>query len=736
MKELKPSAHGFKFFMDANINFVNLIAEELNLKPEQVGAVLKLFDEGCTVPFIARYRKEATGSLDEVLITAVRDKNLKLIELNKRRDAILKSLQERGLLTQELEQNVLTAQNLTQLEDLYLPFRPKRRTRALIAIENGLKPLAELIFNQDLDFNPEQAANNFINENIKDVDDALSGACDIIAEQVSEDSDARYAMRKLFARRAILKSTCVKGKESDQEALNYKDYFEYARQAASMPSHQVLAIFRGEREGFLNVTAAPPDDSEAIAILKSRFIKNNSQAARLAALAIEDSYKRLLKSSIETELRNALKKRADLEAIKIFAGNLRELLMAAPLGQKAVLAIDPGIRTGCKVVCLDAQGKLLYHTVIFINNNNLLQAAEIIKELINKYKPEAIAIGNGTAGRETESFIRDLNLENIIVASVNESGASVYSASEAARRELGEYDVTVRGAVSIGRRLIDPMAELVKIEPKSIGVGQYQHDVDQKELKQALDDIVISCVNAVGVNVNTASPEILAYISGLNKNTASQIIKYRDENGAFKSRDELKKVPRLGPKSFEQCAGFLRILNSENVLDASAVHPENYKLVEQMAASLNCSVKDLIKKPELRLKLKANLDKFIIKDKVGLPTLQDILSELERPGRDPRAEFKVFNFSPDVHDISDLKPGMILPGIITNVTAFGAFIDIGVHQDGLIHVSKIADKFIDNASAYLKPGQQINAALITDVDANRRRISLSLRKSDLNKYKN
>ncbi|MBQ8691559.1 MAG: helix-hairpin-helix domain-containing protein, partial [Synergistaceae bacterium] len=596
--------------MDANINFINLIAEELNLKPEQVGAVLKLFDEGCTVPFIARYRKEATGSLDEVLITAVRDKNLKLIELNKRRDAILKSLQERGLLTQELEQNILTAQSLTQLEDLYLPFRPKRRTRALIAIENGLKPLAELIFNQDLDFNPEQAANNFINENIKDVDDALSGACDIIAEQVSEDSDARYAMRKLFARRAILKSTCVKGKESDQEALNYKDYFEYARQAASMPSHQVLAIFRGEREGFLNVTAAPPDDSEAIAILKSRFIKNNSQAARLAALAIEDSYKRLLKSSIETELRNALKKRADLEAIKIFAGNLRELLMAAPLGQKAVLAIDPGIRTGCKVVCLDAQGKLLYHTVIFINNNNLLQAAEIIKELINKYKPEAIAIGNGTAGRETESFIRDLNLENIIVASVNESGASVYSASEAARRELGEYDVTVRGAVSIGRRLIDPMAELVKIEPKSIGVGQYQHDVDQKELKQALDDIVISCVNAVGVNVNTASPEILAYISGLNKNTASQIIKYRDENGAFKSRDELKKVPRLGPKSFEQCAGFLRILNSENVLDASAVHPENYKLVEQMAASLNCSVKDLIKKPELRLKLKANLDKF------------------------------------------------------------------------------------------------------------------------------
>ena len=716
-----------------NENNINLIAGELNLKPEQVSAVLKLFDEGCTVPFIARYRKELTGSLDEVAITLIRDKNLKLIELNKRREAILTSLKERELLTQELEQNILNANSLTLLEDIYMPYKPKRRTRALIAAEKGLKPLAELIIKQDLNFNPEFAANNFINENVKDIDEALNGACDIIAEQVSEDLDARHDIRKLFARKAVLKSNLVKAKADDEEALNYKDYFEYSKLAASMPSHQVLAIFRGEREGFLSVTAAPIDDAEAIAILKSRFIKNNSLAARLTAQAIEDSYKRLLKNSLENELRNALKKRADLEAIKIFAENLHEVLMAAPLGQKSVLAIDPGIRTGCKVVCLDAQGKLLYHTVIFINNNN---AAQIIKDLVSKYKIEAIAIGNGTAGRETESFIRNLNLDNIIIASVNESGASVYSASETARRELGEYDVTVRGAASIGRRLMDPMAELVKIDPKSIGVGQYQHDVDQKELKQALDDVVISCVNSVGVNVNTASPEILSYISGLNKSTVIEIIKYRDANGAFKSREELKKVPRLGPKSFEQCAGFLRITNGKNILDASAVHPENYKLVERMAKSLDCEVKDLIKNSELRAKLNLKLNDFIDEDnQVGLPTLKDILAELERPGRDPRSEFKAFNFDPNVHEIKDLKAGMILPGIITNVTAFGAFVDVGVHQDGLIHVSKISDKFISNASAYLKPGQQVQAAVL-EVDERRRRISLSIKKSDLDKFKN
>ncbi|MBR1671875.1 MAG: RNA-binding transcriptional accessory protein [Fretibacterium sp.] len=724
--------------LPASLNIPELIAKELKVGAGQVRAVLSLFEEGCTVPFIARYRKEATGSLDETVITAIRDRNEKLAELDKRRTAILTSLTERELLTDGLRAAVLGAATLTALEDIYLPYRPKRRTRASIAAEKGLKPLADLLLEQDPALDPQSAARAFVNEakdtedpdqprGVSNINEALAGALDIIAERVSEDIDARQETRRLFARRAVFTSACVKGKEEDEEAQKYRDYFDWEEPAAAMPSHRVLALLRGEREGFLNLSAVPPEE-EALSLLKRRFVRGAGEASRLVASAVEDGYRRLLKNSMENELRAALKRRADAEAIHVFAENVREVLMSAPMGQKATLAIDPGIRTGCKVVCLDRQGGLLDHTVIYLHASERQReaAAETVRGLVRKYAIEAIAVGNGTAGREAEAFVRALGLP-LTIASVNESGASIYSASEAARREFPDQDVTVRGAVSIGRRLMDPMAELVKIDPKSIGVGQYQHDVDQKALKQALDDVVAHCVNAVGVNVNTASPEILSYVSGLNKTVVAQIVKYREANGPFPSREAMKKVPRLGPKTWEQAIGFLRVQGGENPLDASAVHPESYAVVGRMAQALSCSVADLITRPELRGKI--NLEDFV-SETTGLPTLKDILAELERPGRDPRAEFEAFAFDPNVHELADLQPGMVLPGLVTNVTAFGAFVDIGVHQDGLVHVSRIADVYVETPNAHLKPGQQVRVAVL-EVDTRRNRIALSMRKSDL-----
>ena len=708
---------------------VGQIAKELELTEAQVAAVLTLFEEGCTVPFIARYRKEATGSLDETVIMAIRDRNEKILELEKRKTAILESLAERELLTNELKSAIEGAQTMTALEDTYLPYRPKRKTRASVAVEKGLKPLAEKLLEQLETLDPEKEAALFLSEEkgVKSVEEALQGASDILAERFSEDAEARQETRKIFARKATLTSACVKGKEA--EGANYRDYFEWNESVVTMPSHRVLAVFRGEREGFLSISAVPPEE-ECLSLLKRMFVKGTCPSSRLIAEAVADSYKRLLKPSMENELRNALKKRADAEAIRIFAGNIKEVLMAAPMGQKATLAIDPGLRTGCKIVCLDAQGNLLYNDVIFphTGERQRADAAQKLLALIRKYSIQALAIGNGTAGRETEAFVRSLPLPpELIIASVNESGASIYSASEVARKEFPDQDVTVRGAVSIGRRLMDPMAELVKIDPKSIGVGQYQHDVDQKELKQSLDDVVVHCVNAVGVEVNTASQEILSYVSGLSKQVAGQLIKYRETNGAFESRDALKKVPRLGPKTFEQAAGFLRIHGGKNPLDASSVHPENYSTVEKMAKELKCTVADLMKSSELRTQIK--LENFV-SEKAGLPTLKDILQELAKPGRDPRVAFEAFAFDPDIREIGDLRTGMVLPGIVTNVTAFGAFVDIGVHQDGLVHVSRMSDSFVENPQSFLKPGQQVKVAVL-EVDEQRKRISLSMKKRDL-----
>ena len=709
-------------------NIPDILSRELKITPAQAEAVLALFADGCTVPFIARYRKEATGSLDETVITAIRDRSEKIQELDKRRDVILQSLAERELLTEQLREAVMSAPTMTALEDVYLPWRPRRRTRASIAAERGLTPLAELLLAQRADDDPQVAALGFVNseKGVDKPEDALAGAMDIIAERVSEDPEARQETRRLFARKAVLTSVCVKGKEP--EGAKYRDYFEWEEGAASMPSHRVLAILRGEREGFLSLAAMPPEE-EALSLLKRRFVQGAGPASRLVAVAVEDGYKRLLRKSMETELRSALKKRADADAIRVFAENVREVLMSAPMGQRATLAIDPGVRTGCKVVCLDAQGALLFHTVVFLQRGEReREAAEkVLRDLVAKYHIEAVAVGNGTAGRETEAFVRELALPDVVVVSVNESGASIYSASEAARREFPDHDITVRGAVSIGRRLMDPMAELVKIDPKSIGVGQYQHDVDQKELKQALDDVVSHCVNAVGVNVNTASPELLSYVSGLNKQTASQIVKYREANGPFASREAIKKVPRFGPKAFEQSAGFLRVPGGANPLDASAVHPENYATVGRMAAALSCTVGDLLTRPQLRSRLKPE---DFVSETAGLPTLRDILSELEKPGRDPREKFEAFAFDPGVRELSDLAVGMILNGIVTNVTNFGAFVDVGVHQDGLVHISRIADIYVENPHSHLKPGQHVQVVVL-EIDGARKRISLSMRKSDM-----
>lgn len=700
-----------------------IIANELSITPKQVSTTIALLDEGATVPFISRYRKELTGSLDEVQITAIRDRVQQLRDLDKRKEAILKSIQDQGKLTPELEAAVRGAETMSALEDIYLPYKPKRRTRALIAREKGLQPLADFLLEQNSG-DITAVAEQYLNEDagVNSVEDALSGARDIIAETVSEDAEIRAQLRKIFMESGFFVSRVVPGKED--EALKYKDYFDWKEPISTAPSHRVLAMRRGEKEEMLYLDIEVDEDL-VIPKIEAKYIKGNNEASKQVELAIYDGYKRLLRPSMETEVRVLTRQRADNEAIKVFADNVRQLLLAAPLGQKRLLAIDPGLRTGCKTVVLDAQGNLVENTTIYPHNgaSAQLEAEHIVRSLVSRHEIEAIAIGNGTAGRETEEFVRKLGLQNVIIVMVNESGASIYSASEVAREEFPEYDVTVRGAVSIGRRLMDPLAELVKIDPKSIGVGQYQHDVDQNKLQTALDDTVVSCVNAVGVELNTASKQILSYISGLGPALAQQIVNYRREHGPFRSRRELKKVPRLGEKAFEQAAGFLRIRNGEHPLDASAVHPERYELVERMAKDLGVDVIQLMKDEKLRQRI--DLKKYIT-DEVGLPTLNDIMAELAKPGRDPREQFEAFSFTDGVNSISDLKVGMKLPGIVTNITNFGAFVDIGVHQDGLVHLSQLANHYVSNPHEVVKVQQKVLVTVI-EVDERRNRISLSMR---------
>jgi protein Tex len=700
------------------------IADELKLKVNQVQAVATLLEEGATIPFIARYRKEATGSLDEVAVTFIRDMLRRLRELEERRESILKSLAQHGHLTDELKEKVIAAETMAILEDIYLPYRPKRRTRATIAREKGLEPLAELVFAQN-NIDLFQKAAQFIDpeKGIENAEEALAGARDIMAEKISEDQDSRALMRRLFKSKAIIKSRLVPDMEI--KGQKYKDYFNWEEPLSGVPSHRLLAMRRGEREGILYLTIEP-DEEDAIKILEGLFIKGEGEDSNQVRLSLQDSYKRLLSRSMETEARLKSKEKADKEAIRVFADNLRELLLTPPLGNKNVMGIDPGFRTGCKLVCLDRQGKFLAHDTIFPNMNDKRdnEAGEIIKRLCIEYKINAIAVGNGTASRETEAFLRRLDLpENVPIVMVNESGASIYSASEVARDEFPDLDLTVRGAVSIGRRLMDPLAELVKIDPKSIGVGQYQHDVDQVDLKNTLDDVVMSCVNKVGVDLNRASAQLLTYISGLGPTLAKSIVNYRNDTGPFLSREELKKVPRLGPKAFEQSAGFLRIMDGGNLLDASAVHPESYHIVDKMAEDLGCSVADLLSEPQLREKI--NLPKYV-GGEIGIPTLKDIMEELAKPGRDPREKFEAFGFEKGIEKIGDIKIGMRLPGIITNVTAFGAFVDIGVHQDGLVHISELSDNFVKNPSDRVKVGQKVSVSVI-GVDTERNRISLSMK---------
>ncbi len=699
------------------------IAAEFSIAEKQVTATVQLLDEGATVPFISRYRKEMTGSLDEVQVAGIRDRVQQLRELDKRREAILSSLTDTGKLTPELEAQIKAAETMVLLEDIYLPYRPKRKTRATTAREKGLQPLADALLIQNK-FDIEAEAEKYISEEkgVNNIEEALAGARDIIAEFISENAEVRAKLRELFVAKGTFKSRVAPGKE--EAGIKYKDYFDWEEPVKSAPSHRILAMRRGEKEEILFLDTLPPED-EAIALLESAFITGHNAAAEQVRLAVYDGYKRLLRPSMETEVRLLTKKRADEEAIRVFAENARQLLLAAPLGQKRMMAIDPGFRTGCKVVCLDEQGKLLEYTAIFPHTGagQAKEAEKTVAHLFERYKIEAIAIGNGTAGRETEVFVRQLNLPNVVIVMVNESGASIYSASEVAREEFPDKDVTVRGAVSIGRRLMDPLAELVKIDPKSIGVGQYQHDVDQSKLQASLDDTVISCVNAVGVELNTASKQILSYVSGLGPQLAQNIVAYRDVNGAFTRREQLKKVPRLGDKAFEQAAGFLRIHNAENPLDASAVHPERYTLVAQMAKDKGCSVNELMRDETLRKSIP--LQKYVT-ETVGLPTLNDIMAELAKPGRDPREQFEAFSFTEGVNSINDLKPGMKLPGIVTNITNFGAFVDIGVHQDGLVHLSQIANRFVKDANEVLKVHQQVEVT-VTEVDAARKRISLSMK---------
>lgn len=702
------------------------IAKELNIKPTQVTATVNLLDEGATVPFISRYRKERTGSLDDLEVSTIRDRIQQLRDLDKRRESILGSIEEQGKLTLELKAKINAAETLNLLEDLYLPYKPKRKTKASVAREKGLEPLSEWLWKQAGGDVMAEAA-KYVNEEkgVGSELQAIYGARDIIAERINEDANARDEIRKLFMKEGMVTSKVLKGKEN--AAAKYKDYFDWQESIAKIPSHRLLAIRRGEREMMLLVDIAP-DEDEAISRLERRFVKGNNTTTEHLQGAVKDAYKRLMKPSLENEVRLETKKKADAEAIQVFSENLKQLLLSAPMGQKAVMAVDPGYRTGCKVVCLGKQGQLLAFEAIFPNTpqRETMKAGETVKHLIKKHNIEAIAIGNGTASRETEQFIRNLELPaNLVITVVSESGASVYSASETARNEFPDQDVTVRGAVSIGRRLMDPLAELVKIDPKSIGVGQYQHDVDQNALKKSLDDVVMACVNGVGVELNTASKELLTYVSGLGPQLAENIVSYRNENGPFKERKDLRKVPRLGDKAFEQAAGFLRIRNGENLLDTSAVHPERYTIVEQMAKDLKANVSQLMSSNELRSQLK--LENYMTAE-VGLPTLQDIVQELDKPGRDPREAFEVFQFAEGITDITHLAVGMKLPGIVTNITKFGAFVDIGVHQDGLVHVSHLSDKFVSDPSKVVKL-QQVVQVTVTELDVSRMRISLSL-KSD------
>ena len=718
--------HVFLFFVLSSLEnsiimvLINIIAKELGLAPDKIKNTVELLEGGATVPFISRYRKEATGSLDEVAVGEIKDMHARLVALVQRKATVIATIEEQGKLTPELKKRIDDCFDAVELEDIYLPYRPKRRTRATIAKERGLEPLADMIFLQQNN-DVKSAARRFISKDVPTVDDAISGALDIIAERVSEDESARTVIRRLFQRTGVIVSKVVKGKEGD--GIKYSDYYEFQERVSRISSHRLLAIMRGEEEGILRVSITV-DVDEAVEALDRKFVKKFSPSRGYVEEAIADGYKRLLAPSIENETMGIAKQRADDEAIAVFAENLRQLLMSSPLGQKRVLAIDPGFRTGCKVVMLDSQGNLICHTVIYPHppQNDKASAADIISSWVSKYDVEAFAIGNGTAGRETEDFIRSLNL-GVDIFSVNEDGASVYSASPVAREEFPNEDVTVRGAVSIGRRLIDPLSELVKIEPRSIGVGQYQHSVDQTKLKDRLDVVVESCVNKVGVNLNTATKQILTHISGLGPALAENIVKYRASNGDFRSRKELLKVPRLGNKAFEQAAGFLRVLNGTELLDSTAVHPESYSIVKAMAADCGVSLNDFIADGELRKKVV--LSKYLTSN-VGMPTLTDIMDSLNKRGLDPREQAKAFSFDPNIHEVEDLHVGMIVPGIVSNITAFGAFVNIGVHQDGLVHISQLADKFLSSPADVVKLGQQVMVKVI-EVDVKRRRISLSMR---------
>ena len=703
---------------------IQLIAQRLNLREKQVEQTIALLDEGATIPFISRYRKEATGGLDEVAVAAVAEQHRQLDELEHRKAFVLETIEAQGALTDELRARITACWDATEIEDIYLPFKPKRRTRAQMAREKGLEPLAQrLLLRPNSD--PEQEAEGFLTDEVGTVDEALQGARDIIAEQISEDEHSRQTLRRIYSREAVITSKAVKGKSETPEAAKYRDYFEWSEPLKRCTSHRLLAMRRGEREGVLRVTITPAADERATEQVARRYVKSGTRAAEQVEMAAGDAYKRLLRPSIETEFAASSKEQADEEAIRVFATNLKQLLLAAPLGQRRIMGIDPGFRTGCKVVCLDAQGALLHNETIYPHppKNETVRSEQTLRRLLKDYAVEAVAIGNGTAGRETEEFVRGLHVEGVEIFLVSEDGASVYSASATAREEFPDYDVTVRGAVSIGRRLADPLAELVKIDPKAIGVGQYQHDVDAGALKRSLDQTVESCVNAVGVNLNTASAHLLTYVSGLGAALAKKIVEYRTAHGPFGSRRELLKVPRLGAKAFEQCAGFLRIVDGKNPLDNTAVHPERYDIVQHMAADAGLDVPALIADAEARKRL--DLKRYCTAD-VGLPTLTDILAELDKPGRDPRGKAEVFSFEEGIHSIDDLEIGMILPGVVTNVTNFGAFVDLGIKVKGLVHVSQLADRFVRDPNEVVHVQQQVRVRVL-EIDEARGRIALSMK---------
>ena len=703
---------------------IQLIARRLNLREKQVEQTIALLDEGATIPFISRYRKEATGGLDEVAVAAVAEQHRQLDELEHRKAFVLETIEAQGALTDELRARITACWDATEIEDIYLPFKPKRRTRAQMAREKGLEPLAQrLLLRPNSD--PEQEAEGFLTDEVGTVDEALQGARDIIAEQISEDEHSRQTLRRIYSREAVITSKAVKGKSETPEAAKYRDYFEWSEPLKRCTSHRLLAMRRGESEGVLRVTITPADDERATEQVARRYVKSGTRAAEQVEMAAGDAYKRLLRPSIETEFAASSKEQADEEAIRVFATNLKQLLLAAPLGQRRIMGIDPGFRTGCKVVCLDAQGALLHNETIYPHppKNETVRSEQTLRRLLKDYAVEAVAIGNGTAGRETEEFVRGLHVEGVEIFLVSEDGASVYSASATAREEFPDYDVTVRGAVSIGRRLADPLAELVKIDPKAIGVGQYQHDVDAGALKRSLDQTVESCVNAVGVNLNTASAHLLTYVSGLGAALAKKIVEYRTAHGPFGSRRELLKVPRLGAKAFEQCAGFLRIVDGKNPLDNTAVHPERYDIVQHMAADAGLDVPALIADAEARKRL--DLKRYCTAD-VGLPTLTDILAELDKPGRDPRGKAEVFSFEEGIHSIDDLEIGMILPGVVTNVTNFGAFVDLGIKVKGLVHVSQLADRFVRDPNEVVHVQQQVRVRVL-EIDEARGRIALSMK---------